>query len=105
MTVKILKLVTGEQVVADVSDIKDDSGRSIGFQVSYPYTVIMRPLPAEDGEPLKFDINYIVWMSASSETTFAIPFSSVIAFGEAAPEVLKAYLKHFGEEIPNIDGE
>lgn len=99
MSIRVLKLITGEQIVGEVRDLKDDTGRGIGFEIHYPYNVVMRPVPANEGEPLRFDINYVVWMPACKDTKFAIPYTSVIAFGDASPEVIKAYVKHFGDTL------
>lgn len=96
MSVKVVKLVTGEQVIADIIDMQDAKGHNIGFKLSFPYTLVMRQT-SEPNEPLKFDINYIAWMSASSTQEFAIPYSSVIAIGDAANEVMDEYLKQFGD--------
>ena len=99
MSIKVLKLTTGEQIVGEVRDLKDDNGKGIGFEVHYPYNVVMSPIPVEPGQPLKFDMNYVVWMPACKDNKFAIPYSSVIAFGDAAVEVTKAYLQNFGEVL------
>lgn len=99
MSIRVLKLTTGEQIVGEVRDLKDDTGRGIGFEVHYPYNIVMRPRNVDDGEPLQFDMNYVVWMPACQDNKFAIPYSSVIAFGDAAIEVSKAYLENFGQEL------
>jgi len=96
MSVKVVKLVTGEQVIGDIVDMQDDNGKNIGFKLSFPYTLVMRQT-SKLKESLKFDINYIAWMSASSTQEFAIPYTSVIAIGEATPEVVDEYLKQFGD--------
>ena len=102
MSIRILKLTTGEQLVADVDELQDQNGKGVGFEVRYPYTVIMRPVEVAEGQPLKFDINYVVWMPASKDTTFAIPYSSVMTFGEPADDVRDAYIKNFAE--PQTEG-
>ena len=99
MSIKVLRMTSGEQVVAEVRDLKDDNGKHIGFEISYPYSIVMQPVPQKEGEPLRFNMNYIVWMPACKDNTFAIPFSSVVAFGDAAPEVMKAYLQNFGQVL------
>jgi hypothetical protein len=102
MAVKVVKMVTGEQVIGDIIDMTDDSGRNIGFKLSFPYTLVMRQVSQPD-EPLKFDINYIAWMSASSTQEFAIPYSSVVAIGDAAKEVMDEYLKQFGDLLTELE--
>jgi hypothetical protein len=92
MAVQVVKMVTGEQVIADIVDMQDEKGKNVGFKLAYPYTLVMRQT-----EDMKFDINYLAWMSASSSVEFAVPYSSVITIGDAAEEVKKEYLKQFGE--------
>jgi sporulation protein YlmC with PRC-barrel domain len=96
MAVKVLKMITGEQVIGDVVEMQNEKGTNIGFKLSFPYSLVMRQV-SQPNEALKFDINYIAWMSASSEQEFAIPYSSVIAIGDAASEVMDEYLKQFGD--------
>jgi len=102
MAVKVVKMVTGEQVIADVVDMQDENGRNIGFKFTYPYSLVMRQSSTE-GEPLKFDINYIAWMSASSSVEFSVPYSGVLAVGDAAKEVTDEYLSQFGALLQELD--
>jgi len=101
MTVKVAKMITGEQVIADIVDMKDEKGKNIGFKFTYPYSLVMRQT-SEKGEPLKFDINYIAWMSASSSSEFAVPYSGVVTIGEAAKEVTEEYLNQFGSLLEDL---
>lgn len=98
MAVKVVKMVTGEQVIADIVDMQDENGRNVGFKLTYPYTLVMRQT-----EDMKFDINYLAWMSASSSVEFAVPYSSVIAIGDAAKEVTEEYLKQFGDLLTELE--
>jgi hypothetical protein len=98
MAVKVVKMVTGEQVIADIVDMQDEKGRNIGFKLTYPYTLVMRQT-----DDMKFDINYLAWMSASSDISFAVPYSSVVTFGDAADEVREEYLKQFGELLTELE--
>ena len=98
MAVKVVKMVTGEQVIADIVDMQDENGRNVGFKLTYPYTLVMRQT-----EDMKFDINYLAWMSASSSVEFAVPYSSVITIGDAANEVTEQYLKQFGDLLTELE--
>ncbi len=101
MAIKVLKMITGEQVIADVDDLIDSNGNKIGFELCFPYTLVMRQTSKSD-EPLKFDVNYLAWMSASSDSRFAVPYSSVVTFGEVAKEIVEEYEKQFGELLREI---
>jgi len=96
MTIKIIKLITGEEIVSVVEDLLDDNNEKVGFNLTYPYQVILKPIPMEDGQT-KFDINYVAWMSTASNTQFPIAYSSVIAVGDPLPEVAQLYKERYDE--------
>lgn len=96
MTVKIIKLITGEEIVSLVEDLLDEDNNKIGFNLTFPYQVILKPIVMEDGQT-KFDINYVAWMSTSANSTFAMNYSSVIAIGDPLPEVEQLYKERYEE--------
>ena len=103
MSIKVLKMVTGEQVIGYVVDRKDSGGNNIGFTLSYPYCVVLRPITQPD-ETLKFDVNYVAWMGASATQSFPMPYSSVIAIGEPQEEIAEEYLSKFGDLLEELNG-
>lgn len=102
MNIKILKMITGEQIVCHVVDAKDSNENNIGFIVSYPYVLIMQPI-SEPNEPLKFNISYIAWMGASKTQSFPVSYSSVIAIGEPSEEIEEEYIKQFGDVLNKLN--
>lgn len=100
MNVKIVKLVTSEQLITIFDEIKDENGEGVGFKLTFPFVVVTMPLQQKEGETLKFDVNYLAWMSASSDIEFVVPYSSVISFANPAPEVYDMYISKY-EEIIN----
>lgn len=100
MNVKIVKLVTSEQLITIFDEINDENGEGVGFKLTFPFVVVTVPLPQKEGETLKFDVNYVAWMSASSDIEFIVPYSSVIAFANPAKEVYDMYVEKY-EEIIN----
>ena len=104
MIVKIIKLVTGEEIVSLAEDLIDENNNKIGFNLTFPYQVILRPLPMENGET-KFDINYVAWMSTSANTVFAMNYSSVVSMGDPLPEVEKLYMERYEEMMWTMTGD
>jgi len=102
MNIKILKMVTGEQLITHVTDMKDSDGNNIGFLLSYPYVLIVQPT-SQPNEPLKFNINYIAWMSSSKSQSFFVSYSSIIAIGEPAEEIEQEYLNQFGDLLNQMN--
>lgn len=99
MNVKIIKLITAEQIIAIINEVKDDNGADVGFKITFPFLVVTIPLQQNEGDPLKFDVNYVAWMTASADVDFVIPYTSVIAFGEPGTEIKNMYLKRYQEYL------
>lgn len=95
METKIVKLITGEELITKISEIKDTEGNQIGFKLIFPYRIVMRPI-AEQSET-KFDINYLSWMSSSGDLSFDVTLSAVITIGDPLPEVAEMYAERYNE--------
>jgi hypothetical protein len=104
MNVKIVKLVTGEQLITIFEEVNDENGEGVGFKLTFPFVVVTTPLQQREGDTIKFDINYFAWMTASSDIEFIIPYSSVIAFANPAKEVYDMYVEKY-EEIVNASSD
>ena len=100
--VKIIKLITGEELVVLLTNMLDDKNDGIGFTLKFPYLVYRKPTPNEEGKEL-FDINYIAWMSTSANIEFNLVYSSVIAIGDPLPEVKTMYLERYKELLTLIE--
>lgn len=102
MLTKIIKLVTGEELVCKLSDLLDENENKIGFKIHFPYRIVMRPTTSPSGEAM-YDINYIAWMSGSSDSSFDLSYSSVVAIGSPVPEVDSMYQERYNEYLNMID--
>lgn len=111
MLIKILKLQGGEQLISGISEISNDKGEGLGFQVTHPFLLDLVPTGDlnPEGQPVSFNINFTRWVSCSSDTTFRIPYSSVVAIGEPEPSIIETYKGKFGDlfndddTLPTVD--
>jgi len=105
MLVKVLKLQGGEQLISGIAEVSNDAGEGIGFQLTHPYLLNLIPSGdiGEDGQPKSFNVNYTRWVSCSSENTFRVPYSAVVAVGEPDAQVLETYKLKFGDLINDDD--
>ena len=57
MDTKIIKLVTGEELVSKVGDSLDANGNKVGFSFIFPYKIMMIPKINQETGAQEFDIN------------------------------------------------
>lgn len=101
MIVKILKIVTGEELISFVSDTLDENNQKVGFTLTFPFVVLTRP--TREGDELKFDVNYIAWMYSSNTVNYPIPYSSLVAMGDPSPEIEESYRQRYEEVLSAVD--
>lgn len=101
MIVKILKMVTGEEIISFVSDTLDENNQKVGFTLTFPFVVLTRP--TRNGEELLFDVNYIAWMYASNTIEYNVPYSTLVAMGDPSPEIESSYRKRYEEFVAALD--
>jgi|688.fasta_scaffold1137287_1 hypothetical protein len=101
METKIIKLITGEEVICKVSHSYDTDNNIIGFKFHFPYKIIVIPNADENGQT-KFDVNYLAWMGASADTEFDVSFSSVVSIGSPLPEVEDLYMERYSEYLNDL---
>lgn len=101
METKIIKIITGEELICKLSEILDKDNNQIGFKLIFPYKVIMRPV--QEDNDVKYDINYISWMGASADAEFDISLPSVISMGNPVPEVAKLYQERYDEYLAMLE--
>jgi hypothetical protein len=94
MAVKIIKLITSEELVCFVADLIDNDNNKIGFNIRFPYQIVMRPSSANSAE---YDVNYVAWMGTSSNNEFSVSYSSIVCIGEPLPEVEQLYTNRYNE--------
>ncbi len=115
MTVKLLLLKSGEQVIADVKEMligEEDSPRAVGYILNKPCVVVIRKPSSIENEvesnniqvaPLK--ISLFPWMPLSKETNIPVSFDWVITMVAPDDKLNAIYTENvvnYGKDNQNI---
>ena len=90
MNIKIVRLTTGEDLLADVSEAMDGSS----ITLENPCMLYMRPNDAGTAT-----VGMTRWLPYSSDKTFVIPRSFVITACEPADDLRNQYNSVFGSGL------
>ena len=98
MTVKLLLLKSGEDVIADVSEMimgEGEERRVVGYQLNRPCVIkMMNPNPqGEDGNMKKagFEVSLFPWLPLSKDETIPIPADWLITMVEPVTKLTEMY--------------
>lgn len=97
MTVKVLTLITGEQLICSLSEVIDND-KPICLLMQNPYVIKLIPSVDvnEEGQPTAFTVNYTKWMPCSADNQFRIGYNSVVCVGDPDPQIADTYMSKFG---------
>ena len=106
MTIKLMLLKSGEDIIADVAEMamgEEENKRVVGYFLKQPCVVKMRNpnLTEEDGNNKKagFEVSLFPWMPLSKEKTIPITAEWVITMVEPITKLKEMYT----EDIVNYD--
>ena len=98
MTIKLLLLKSGEDLIADVSEMvvgEDEKRRVIGYYLDKPCIIKMRNpnLQSEDGPNKKagFEVSLFPWIPLTKDTTIPIPADWLITLVEPVTKLTEMY--------------
>jgi hypothetical protein len=89
MNIKLLRLVTGEDVLTEILDAGD-----IAYQIKNPLIVYIRP--TETGVPT---VGMSQWIPYSADKEFIIKNDKVVVVSEPAEDIRSQYDRVFGSGI------
>lgn len=87
-SINIVHLVSGEQVIAKLTELRDRDGEAFCFLFQMPMVLTLVPSDTE-GET---QINYFPWSPFSGSREFRIGFEKIISVGDPLPNVLSSYI-------------
>ena len=101
MTIKLMLLKSGEDVIADVSEMvvgEEDNKRVIGYFLKKPCIVKMRnqnTIETEEGDTKRtgFEVSLFPWMPLSKEKTIPITTDWVITMVEPIDNLKEMYIE------------
>lgn len=95
MSIKVVMLKSGEDVIADVKEVYIDTN-VVGYQIENPYIVrLLDKIPSLDGEKiatLEWDIFFSPWAPLSVDKKFIIPADWVVTIYEPHTDVKNSYV-------------
>lgn len=111
MTVKVMLLKSGEDVISDAQEIRDkETNNIVAYYLRNPYCMEMTTTPIETDEDLspeelenqpqvKISVAYTHWAPLSKQRDFYIPADWVITIYDPHDNIMKDYCaKHPPEE-------
>ena len=100
MTIKLMLLKSGEDVIADITEMRvgtDEESQVIGYQLSKPCVVKMRDpnLVKEDGPKKQsgFEVSLFPWMPLTAETKIPITADWLITMVEPTAKLKEMYIE------------
>ena len=104
MTIKLMLLKSGEDVISDVTEMRvgtDDESQVIGYQLDRPCVVKMRDpnLIKEDGPQKKsgFSVSLFPWMPLTKQEKIPVPADWMITMVEPIDKLKEMYIEDIVE--------
>jgi len=94
MSIKVILLKSGDQVITDVKEVISDN-KPVAYLFTNPQKVtINKPfLLSEDDNERSYEITFSQWMMLSADKEIAVPTSYVVTLVEPLDSVKKMYLE------------
>ena len=89
MSVHIIHLVSGEQVISKVTELKTNEGEPMCFLFAMPMSLNIVPGETEGDN----QINYFPWSPFSGSKEFKVGFEKVITIGDPTRDVFEKYIE------------
>ena len=115
MTIKLCLLKSGEDIIADVSEMnvgKEEERNVVGYFLDRPCVVKMRDpnLVSEDGPQKQsgFQVSLFPWIPLSAETRIPIPADWLVTMVEPAYKLKEMYVEdivNYGNQSNSTDDD
>ena len=104
MTIKLMLLKSGEDVISDVTEMRvgtDDESQVIGYQLNKPCVVKMRDpnLVKEEGPKKQsgFSVSLFPWMPLTKQESIPVPADWMITMVEPIDKLKEMYIEDIVE--------
>jgi hypothetical protein len=88
-SINVVHLVSGEQVIAKLTELRDKDGEPFCFLFQMPMVLTLIPGETESDT----QINYFPWSPFSVTREFRVGFYKIMSVGEPLPHVLNSYIE------------
>ncbi len=105
MSIKLVILKSGEELISDVKEIMNDGDNVVGYLLNDPCVVICDyyPLKEEDSEDEQVQISLRPWLVFSKDTKIPIRPDGLISIVEPIDDLKKMYEEKVNGESNQID--
>ena len=102
MTIKLLLLKSGEDMIADISEMaygEDDDRRVVGYYLNKPCVIKMRDPNALDdmsegrGRKAGFEVSLFPWIPLSADENIPIPADWLVTMVEPTAKLTEMYVE------------
>jgi hypothetical protein len=102
MTIKLLLLKSGEDMIADITEMaygEDEDRRVVGYYLNKPCVIKMRDPNAFDdmsegrGRKAGFEVSLFPWMPLSAEENIPIPSDWLVTMVEPTAKLTEMYVE------------
>lgn len=90
MSISVVHLVTGEQVITKLEEMKDSDGESLCFRFTMPMACALIPNPDDLSNP---SMNFFAWSPFSSSRTFNVGFEKIVAVCDPTWKCFETYVE------------
>ena len=101
MTTKIVRMLNGEDVIADVKEVREkDDGPALAYKLTQPYTVTIQQPPEVTFETdeetnitdfTALDVEFTVYVPFSAEEHIFLPLPSVLFIYKPSDQLVEKY--------------
>ncbi len=95
MGIKLILLKSGEDIIADITEMtvgEDDNKRVVGYYLNRPCVVkMLRPEEQDDGAKSGFEVSLFPWMPLSSDEIIPIAVDWLITVVNPVPKLKQMY--------------
>lgn len=95
MSIKIVLLKSGEQVISDVREICTEDDKTVGYSLTRPCTIHMQRISSDDlistNEPTPFDISLYPWVPLSKDESVVVPQDYPVGFVDPVDQLQEMY--------------
>ena len=87
-SINIVHLVSGEQVITKLTELRDKDGEPFCFLFQMP--MVLSLVPGETEEQTQ--INYFPWSPFSGTKEFRVGFEKIVSIADPLPNVFSTYV-------------
>jgi hypothetical protein len=87
-SINVVHLVSGEQVITKLTELRDKDGEPFCFLFQMPMVLTLVPGQTEE----ETSINYFPWSPFSDTKEFRIGFEKIVSIANPLPNVVSTYI-------------